>query len=234
MTTSNLETINAVILCGGLGTRLQTVVSDRPKALAPVQGRPFIDLLLDELIGQGLRRFILCVGHMQEQIISHLAERPGAEIQFSREDEPLGTGGAIYHALPLVTSDPFMVLNGDSFCRIDLKGMLGFHRQSGAALTLAAAPAGGRRDAGTLRIDSSDRLHGFEEKNGLGDSINAGIYLMDRRITHDWPAVYPFSLERDVLPDLVSKLPCLAFRTLGPVHDIGTPDRYQSAQNGLP
>ena len=234
MTEPNLAMVDTVILCGGLGTRLQSVVGDRPKALAPVQGRPFIDLLLDEMIGQGLRRFILCVGHMQEQITGHLAQRHDAVFQFSIEARPLGTGGAIRNALPLVTSDPFMVQNGDSMCRVDLAGMLRFHRQNGAALTLAAAPKGERSDAGTLQIASNGQLLAFQEKAGLGDSINAGIYLMTRGSTSNWPRVYPFSLERDVIPNLIGRQPCFTFKTQGEVHDIGTPDRYQSAQNGLP
>lgn len=229
-----LAAIDALILCGGLGTRLQTVVGDRPKALALVQGRPFIDILLDELIAQGLRRFILCVGHMKDQIVGHLAARRDAVFMYSEEAVPLGTGGAIHHALPLVSSDPFMVLNGDSLCRVNLAAMLDFHLQSKSALTLAAAPVGGRRDAGTLKIDPDGRLLAFEEKSGSGDSINAGIYLIKRSSTTNWPSVYPFSLERDVMPKLIAQQSCFAFQALGNVYDIGTPDRYQKAQGGLP
>ena len=234
MTSASLAAVDAVILCGGLGTRLQSVVGDRPKAMALVLGRPFLDLLLDELVAQGLQRFILCVGHMREQIAAHLTTRTDAEFLCSEETEPLGTGGAVHNALGLVSSDPFMVLNGDSFCRIDLKDMLRFHQRSKAGLTLAAAPAGERRDAGTLEIAGDGRLLAFEEKAGAGERINAGIYLMDRRITALWPETYPYSLERDILPGLVRAYPCFAFNTLGPVHDIGTPDRYRSAQTGLP
>lgn len=229
-----LAAVDAIILCGGLGTRLQAVVDDRPKALALVQGKPFIDILLDELIDQGLRRFILCIGYMKEQIVGHLAERHDAVFLYSEETVPLGTGGAIRHALPLVSSDPFMVLNGDSLCRVNLAAMLHFHRQSGAALTLAAAPAGERRDAGTLKISPDSRLRAFEEKSGSGDSINAGIYLMNRSSTADWPLTYPFSLERDALPQLIVQQPCFAFEAQGDVYDIGTPDRYRKAQGGLP
>jgi NDP-sugar pyrophosphorylase family protein len=219
MSTGSLATVDAVILCGGLGTRLQSVVGDRPKAMALVQGRPFLDLLLDELVAQGLQRFILCVGHMREQIAAHLTARTDAEFLCSEETEPLGTGGAVHHALGLVSSDPFM---------------LHFHQRSQAGLTLAAAPAGERRDAGTLEIAGDGRLLAFEEKAGAGERINAGIYLMDRRITALWPDTYPYSIERDILPGLVRSYPCFAFNTLGPVHDIGTPDRYRSAQAGLP
>lgn len=233
-TVKGLAALDALILCGGLGTRLQVAVGDRPKALALVQGRPFIDILLDELISQGLQRFILCVGHMKEQIIRHLAGRHDASILYSEEAEPLGTGGAIHNALPLVSSDPFIVLNGDSFCRIDLTGMLNYHQQSGATLTVAVAPAGERRDAGTLEVDHDSRLRTFREKSGYGDSINAGIYLVNRSCTADWPTVYPFSLELDLLPRLIVQQPCFAFKALGEVHDIGTPERYQTAQDGLP
>ena len=229
-----LAKVDAMILCGGSGTRLQTVVADRPKALALVRGRPFIDIVLDELIGQGLQRFIFCVGHMREQIVRHVAKRHDATFVYSEESVPLGTGGAIHNALPLVTSDPFIVLNGDSFCRVDLEGMLNFHRRSSAALTLVAAPASLRRDAGALQINGDGRLGAFEEKSGTGASINAGIYLMNRACTAGWPAAYPFSLERDVMPRLIEQQPCFAFNALGEVYDIGTPDRYLAAQDGLP
>ena len=231
---SELVVIDAVILCGGLGTRLQSVVADRPKAMAMVQGRPFLDIILDELIAQGIRRIILCVGFLKEQIIDHVSRRRDAEYLFAEEDRPLGTGGAIRNAMPLVHSEPFLVLNGDSFCRIDLADMLDNHLRSGAALTLAAAPAGSRRDGGNLQIAANRQLHTFEEKAGDGDSINAGIYLFRRAIAASWQLAYPFSLERDVLPQLVSAQPCFAYRLTGELIDIGTPDRYQKAQDGVP
>jgi NDP-sugar pyrophosphorylase family protein len=229
-----LAVIDAVILCGGLGTRLKTVVADRPKAMAMVQGRPFLDIIVDELIAQGMRRFILCVGFLKEQIIDHVSQRRDAEYLFAEEDRPLGTGGAIRNAMPLVRSEPFLVLNGDSFCRIDLAGMLGYHLRNDAAMTLAAAPAGSRRDGGNLKIAANGQLHAFLEKTGAGDSINAGIYLFRRAIVASWQLAYPFSLERDVLPQLVSTQPCFAYRLTGEFIDIGTPDRYRQAQDGLP
>jgi NDP-sugar pyrophosphorylase family protein len=228
-----LSDVDAVILCGGSGTRLQSVVADRPKALALVRGRPFIDILLDRLIEQGLRRFVLCVGYMRDQIVQHVGNRHDATFVYSEEAVPLGTGGAIRNAFPLVMSDPLLILNGDSFCRVDLAGMLTFHLQSGATATILAAPRGARRDAGTLQIEHDGRLTAFEEKSGTGDSINAGIYLVSRAGIAHWPTRYPFSIERDVMPQLIADQPCFAYRALSEVYDIGTPDRYLAAQDGL-
>src|SRR5690349_21298843 len=114
--TARLGAIDAAILCGGKGTRLQPVISDLPKGLAPVRGRALLDILVEDLVAQGLRRIILCVGHMKEQIISHFSGRRDADFLFSEETAPLGTGGAVKNAAEFIRSDPFLVMNGDSMC----------------------------------------------------------------------------------------------------------------------
>ncbi len=229
-----LSDIDAIILCGGLGARLQPVVADKPKALAKVRERAFLDILLDALRIQGLRRFILCVGYLREQIIKHYSARRDAEYVFSEEDHPLGTGGAIHHALPLVHSDSFLVLNGDSFCHIDLARMLAIHCEKRACATVAAASSGARKDGGTLQIDPDGRLLSFEEKAGAGDRMNAGIYLFNRSVLLEWPTEYPYSVERNIFPNLVKAHPCYAFPVTGEVLDIGTPERYEKAQTKFP
>ena len=112
---SNIDT---VILAGGLGTRLKSVLNDKPKCLAPINGKPFIDILLDYCIKQGFKRFILCVGYLKEQIIEYLNNRSDCEIIFSEEDEPLGTAGAIKNSEPFIKSDPILIMNGDSFINV--------------------------------------------------------------------------------------------------------------------
>jgi D-glycero-alpha-D-manno-heptose 1-phosphate guanylyltransferase len=123
---SSIE-IDAVILAGGKGTRLKSVVSDRPKPMAEVAGRPFLEWQLLYLRSLGIKRVILCTGYKGESVENHFDTRVemGMEIMYSREDSPLGTGGAIRKALTLVRTDPFLVLNGDSFCPFDLKVLLG-------------------------------------------------------------------------------------------------------------
>lgn len=229
--------IDAAILCGGLGTRLRNAVPDHPKGLATIQGRPFLDLLVDDLRQQEIQRFIFCVGHMKEQIIGHFSGRRDGEFLFSIEDTPLGTGGAIRNALPLIRSDPFLVLNGDSFCRVDYAGLLNFHHDKTAGLTLVAAPPRERTDGGTLQLDRDGRVAAFEEKaaTALGGArfINAGIYAVPMETARAWRFDNPFSLEREVIPQLVAEGRCFGFAVASEVIDIGTPDRYRKAQGGL-
>jgi NDP-sugar pyrophosphorylase family protein len=229
---------DVAILCGGLGTRLQSAVPDRPKALASVQGMPFLQLLVDSLKQQGLRRFIFCVGHLREQIIAHFAKQGDADYAFSIETSPLGTGGAVRNALPLVRSDPFLVLNGDSICSVDYAALLDYHRRKAAELTLVAAPVRKREDGGNLLLGASGEVTEFREKlplarAGLPGLINAGIYAMKTSTAHGWHFRDPFSMEREVIPELVTARHCYGFRVESDVIDIGTPERYQDAQTIL-
>lgn len=231
-----LEEVDAVILCGGKGTRLQSVVIDQPKGLAPVDGRALLDILVDDVLAQGVRRVIFCVGHLKEQIISHFSARPEAEFLFSTETSPLGTGGAVKHAARMIVSNPFLVMNGDSICRVDLRQLLAFHKSHAADATIVVAPDHERRDAGTIGIDPEGRISSFDEKPAAGAGtglINAGIYLLRRELPDAWQTAYPFSLEYDVFPQMAAGRRCFGFGTENKVVDIGTPERYQRAQIDL-
>ncbi len=228
---------DTLILCGGLGTRLRPALSGRPKGLAEIQGRAFLDLLVDELVRNGLRRLVLCTGYGSEQIAAHYRNRSDAEFVFSAEDRPLGTGGAIAHALPEVRSDPFLVVNGDSFCRVDYASLLKAHRRHDALLTVVVTPPAGRDDVGAIRADSADRIVEFAEKpageDGGRRNVNAGIYVVQREVMDMAPRAAAFSLERDLVPMAVHSSRCFAFPVRGPLIDIGTPERLQAAQDQL-
>jgi len=234
---SDPRVVDAVILAGGLGKRLRSLVDDRPKPMATIRGRPFLDILIDDLTRQGFRRFILCVGHRGDQIVAHLRSRADAEFVFSEERVPLGTGGAIRHAAHLLHSDPFLALNGDSLCRIDYERFIAFHRERNAAASIAVAPARGRSDGGTVELADDARIVRFREKasdaSAASAYINAGIYLLHRDLPASWPQSDPFSLERDVFPQLVSGKNCHGFVVDAEVVDIGTPERYVEAQSRL-
>lgn len=225
--------IDALILCGGLGTRLRPLIADRPKGLAEVAGTPLLDILVAELLRQGCRRIIFCVGHLKEQIIAHYRGRNDAEFLFAEEDMPLGTGGALRNALPQVQSDPFLVLNGDSLCHVDLEQFLAFHRDRQATASLVLAEPGERHDGGIVRVDAEMRIAQFQEKpNGLippGSYISAGIYLLQRRSAVVGPKRLQYSLETDVFPAIVAEGCCYGFPVAGKVLDIGTPERYRQA-----
>jgi NDP-sugar pyrophosphorylase family protein len=234
---ATLGAIDAVILCGGKGTRLQSVVANQPKGLAAVNGRPLLDILVDDVIHQGVRRIILCVGHLSEQIIEHFSGRADAEFLFSAETTPLGTGGAIKHAAGKIRSDPFLAMNGDSICRVELREFLAFHNSHAADATIVVAPDTERRDAGTIGMGADGRIASFDEKLAAADAgtglINAGIYLFKRELPEAWDRDYPFSLEYDVFPQIAAGARCFGFRTANKVVDIGTPERYRRAQDDL-
>ena len=236
--TQSLSSIDAVILAGGLGTRLQTVVSDRPKPLASIQGRPFLDVLVDDLLLQGLRRFVLCVSHQREQIVAHFQSRNDAEFLFSEEPRPLGTGGAVRHALPLIRSNPFLLLNGDSYCQVNLDALLDFHIARKAQASMVVTAARGRNDGGNIERAADGRITSFREKASVSSEhpplINAGIYVLPRDLPSAWQAPDPFSLERDVFPPLATAGDCFGFLVDSEVIDIGTPERYANAQQQLP
>lgn len=228
--------LDTLILCGGLGTRLKPVLGDRPKGLAEVAGRAFLDILVDELARNGLQRLILCTGHGAQQIAGHFRHRRDAEFVISTEHRPLGTGGAVAHALPLVRTDPFFVVNGDSFCRVSYASLLDAHRRRDALLSVVVTPPSGREDVGAIVIDGSQRLLEFAEKpgpGGRGNYVNAGIYAMQREAMSLMDGAKIFSLERELIPCAVRTGRCYAFPAGGPLVDIGTPERLRSAQEGL-
>jgi len=230
-----VSALDALILCGGLGTRLREVVADRPKGLAEIRGRPFLDLLIDELARQGLKRFILGTGYRGEQIAARYARRSDAEFVVSLEDRPLGTAGAVRLAAAHLRSDPFIVLNGDSFCGVDYEALHDFHAAKRAVLSIVVAPPRGRADAGAVTLAGDGAVVSFSEKAAPGERsyINAGIYLMHRSLVDALPARTPLSLEHDVFPPAVRRGGCYGFTVAGPVVDIGTPERYLAAQDLL-
>jgi len=226
-----------MILAGGLGTRLREIVSDRPKPMAAIHGRPFLDILISDLLRQGLRRIILCVGHGRDQVIAHYRDRRDADYLFSEEETPLGTGGAVRHAAGLVSSDPFLVLNGDSWCAVDYARFLEFHVEKHAEFSIVVAAARGRADGGTVELADNARITRFREKAAISGAarpyINAGVYLLRKSLTATWQQPAPFSLEHNILPGLVEGGRCYGYTVEGEVVDIGTPERYAAAQAKL-
>jgi len=226
---------DVLILCGGAGSRLRPLIYDRPKGLATISGRPFLDILVENLLRQEFRRFIFCVGHLKEQIIEHFKYRTDAEYFFSEENFSLGTGGATHKALILTQSNPILVVNGDSFCNFNFKEMLQFHNTKESAATFIITKPRQRNDGGTVRIDKSNKIISFEEKKpnvALNDLfINAGIYLLKLESLKFLGLRPPFSLEYDIFPKLIKNNSCFGFIVDSDLIDIGTPERYLKANN---
>lgn len=223
---------DVVILCGGLGTRLGSVVKDRPKPLAAIGDRPFMDILLKSVFDQGFKRVILAVGHMKNQFIRRYS---GDErILFSEEEKPLGTGGAVMKAMNLVKSRSFVVMNGDCHSEADLKKIIAEHSENKPLITMALARMDDVSDYGSVSMDESKRILAFREKlpqksPGL---INAGIYVFDREISKYAPNKASFSLETELFPT-IPEGKFYGHVIGGEVLDIGTPERYYSAEEKL-
>jgi len=228
-------TVRAFVLCGGAGTRLRPVLADRPKSMALIAGTPFLQLLLDRLRSQGVDDVILGTGYMAEKIESYFGSGNdlGMRISYSREDEPLGTGGALKLAEPLI-SDPVLVLNGDSYVEWNLNPMLGLFRTKDADIVVVLQAVADVTRYGSVALDQEGRITQFIEKGVRGGPglINAGVYLLRKRIVRDLPAGKAISLEREVFPQLLDR-GVYGLISTGLFIDIGIPDDFKRAQTLL-
>ena len=236
MTKTEIQDVKAVILAGGLGTRLRSVVTSKPKVMAPIGDRSFLELLVRHLRSQGIRRFVFCTGYLADQIESKFGDgkRWDVSIEYSKEETPLGTGGAIKLAHRYLDGKEFLVLNGDSFLEIDLPNLLKFHREHGDAIaTMAVLRVENASRYGTVDVDATSRVTGFAEKAGKEEPglINGGIYVFNRAVMQHIPEG-PASLERDVFPRLLDR-GVYAQEQHGKFIDIGTPADYARAQELL-
>jgi D-glycero-alpha-D-manno-heptose 1-phosphate guanylyltransferase len=223
--------VDVLILCGGQGTRLRSVVGASQKVMASVGDRPFLEIIVDHLVQQGFKHLILSRGYQAHDVT--IESRPGLTIETSDEKEPLGTGGAVAFARTLVKSNPFFVLNGDSFCAIDFQQCLDFHMKNKALATVVVSKVDDASDYGTVEVEG-DRLKSFQEKTkSKSGFVNAGIYCLDRAVLDD--ITQPSSIEKDIFPKLIQKYKdrIRAFRTDEQFIDIGTPERYKQAQKLL-
>jgi D-glycero-alpha-D-manno-heptose 1-phosphate guanylyltransferase len=220
----------AIILCGGKGSRISSVVSDRQKCVADIEGVPFLVHILRHLKAYGVGRAVLCAGHKAETVSDCLSrEDLGMEIVISQELEPLGTGGAILQGAGHTSSDNVLALNGDSLCPLDIDAFESFHAARGADLTVALAKADGRDDAGNVEMAPDCRIVSFGEKSGARTPyLNAGVYCIRREAFSRFPKSRRFSFETDVMRN-VDALNVLGYPTDAPLFDIGTPERYAKA-----
>jgi len=228
----SLHNLTAAILAGGQGTRLRAVTGGGPKVIAPVGGRPFLFRLLEQLAEAGLRRVVLCTGYRAEEVAAAVGDTyRGVAVRYSVETTPLGTAGALRHALPLLDSDPVLAMNGDSFCEVDLKIFYCDHQSHQAAGTLVVVPAKDTSASGRVVFNEDHVIERFEEKplsTGPG-WISAGIYLLSRAILESIPDQRAVSIEKETFPAWVGR-GLRAFPVCARFLDIGTPDAYHFAQ----
>jgi len=221
--------MQAVILAGGLGTRLRPLVDDRNKTMAPVAGRPFLEYLLMRLRRYGVADVVLCVGHGAELIRGYFGTGDGWQmrLRYSREEELRGTGGAIKMAQELIDGESFLVMNGDSVFAVDLYRLADYHRRRNALVTVGLAQVADTRRFGTVETDQTGRVVGFVEKGQGSPSglINGGIYVFDRGVLDLIPEGRAVSLEHEIFPTLVGReFYGLAFGA--DFVDMGVPEDY--------
>lgn len=226
--------MEAIILAGGFGTRLQSALPDLAKPMAPIGGRPFLELLLASLAGQSIDRVILSVGHRHEQIVSHFGDSYGPiQLEYAIEAEPLGTGGAIRYALSMVDSNPVFILNGDTFLRLDYAAMYARHQAASAMLSVAVTRLDDTSRYGSVVLQD-DRITAFREKASGGRGlINAGVYCADQRLFEGRVLAEAFSFETAFLHPFVQELKPLAFVSEGYFIDIGVLQDLERARAEL-
>ncbi|MHC4158306.1 MAG: nucleotidyltransferase family protein [Planctomycetota bacterium] len=225
--------ITAAILAGGFGSRLQSVVSDRPKVLAEVSGKPFLAYLLEQLSSAGIHKAVICTGYMADKIQECFGDSYGSlEIIYSKEDEPLGTGGALRLALPYLLSEIILVMNGDSYIDTDLSVYVDWFSEGEREAAVLLTCVDDTSRYGSVKINKNKIIASFEEKceNSGPGWINAGIYLLRKSLIASMPAGKFYSLERDLFPRLVGK-ELYGFCADGRFIDIGIPESYTAAQN---
>ena len=226
----------AIILAGGEGKRLNSVISDRPKPMAEVARRPFVEWLILQLRAQGIRRVVLGTVYKAEMLAKYFesGSRWEMEITISNESVPLGTAGALRLALGKTSSNPVLAMNGDSYCRFNLECLANSHAISGARVTLWLVPMQDCTRYGSVEVASGGEVTAFHEKSSTPRPglISAGVYLLDRSVAADIPGDHMVSLEREFFPALIGK-GIYSVVGSGPFLDIGTPESYREAANVL-
>lgn len=230
--TGEWSDVTAVVLAGGLGTRLRPVLGHRQKTIADVAGRPFLTRIIDQVEAVGIRRIVICTGHGASEVEASLSARNGsAFVTFSREEQPLGTGGALRRALPIAGGGTWLVLNGDSYTEANLDAFLEGYRRSGRIPTLLLVEVADSRRYGRVECGPEGDIRSFMEKGAVSGNgwINAGLYLMESEHVDAIPAARAVSLEREVFPVWLAT-GLRGHRTSGRFIDIGTPESYAAAQ----
>ena len=229
---SNLSQVTAVILAGGLGTRLRKIVSDRPKVMAEINGKPFLYYLLNQLAEAGIERVVISTGYMSQKIEETIGSSyRSLHIDYSKEEKPLGTAGALKLAGQVDGTNYHLVMNGDSFTEVDLVSLMVVHKKSDANITIIVKAVEDSSRYGKIQINDNNNITGFTEKascTGRG-FINAGVYMMNTSVLLEIPGKLPCSLENDFFPKMLDK-GIYGYETKEKFIDIGTPKSFAKAE----
>ncbi|MFI5412837.1 MAG: NDP-sugar synthase, partial [Candidatus Micrarchaeales archaeon] len=226
----------AILMSGGEGTRLRPITYEIPKPLVPIQGKPTLEHIIDELFDEGVNEVVLTIGYKAEKIKEHFSKGDRKHlIDYSIEEKPLGTGGAMRQAFQKIkdkVSDNFMVVNGDSLIDINLKEMYALHKKHNALVTIAVKHFDDVTGYGVCVLDG-DRIKLFAEKpdpkKTPSHMVNIGIYIVNKRIMDKFPKDGVFSFERDFLSNNTDKETICAYLSKGQFWPTDTMERYETA-----
>ena len=229
---SDLSQVTVVILAGGLGTRLRKVVSDRPKVMAEINGKPFLYYLLDQLVDASIEKIVIStgyMGHLIEETVGSSYKR--LQVNYSPEEIPLGTAGALKLAGQAVDTEKCLVMNGDSYMKFDPLLLLMNHKKSDASITIVIKKVEVSSRYGVIDMNPEHEIVQFIEKGSAGGSghMNAGVYLVEMGILEKIPDKIPCSLEYDFFPVMIGK-GIYGYEAEGKFIDIGTPESYAQAE----
>jgi len=227
--------VKAIVLAGGLGTRLSGITSNIPKPMAKVGARPFLEYLLDYLVEQGAEQAVLAVSYKWEVIREHFGHTyRGISLKYSVEDEPLGTGGAIRQALETIPDDEIIVLNGDTLFHVDLEALAATHHRGKVLLTIALKQVTDCGRFGRVTVTGDGVITEFLEKSTNEPGwINGGIYMLNRRLLDNFPMPVKFSFEQDLLEPNIVRIRPVAFQSNAYFIDMGVPEDYERAQGEI-
>lgn len=225
--------MEAIVLAGGLGTRLKNVINDIPKPMALINKRPFLEYMLNYLDKSKIQKVILSVGYKHEVIYNYFKDKyKNLDLIYSVEDEPLGTGGGIMKATNFIENDIYFVINGDTMFDIDLKHLYHSHLDADADVSIALKYMNENSRYGSVKIDAQNKVTGFVEKSNIPSQsyINGGIYLIMKNKFNkdDYPA--KFSFEKDYLEKQFNTININGFAYNNYFLDIGIPEDYKLAQ----
>lgn len=225
----------AIILAGGFGTRLRTVVSEVPKPMAPVNDRPFLAYVLDHCQAHGIRKVVLAVGYLHEKVMDYFGNQyKEIELIYSIEKDALGTGGGIALAASKLDQNPFFVLNGDTLFKADLQALVAHHHKQSADMTLALCAMKNFDRYGVVETDTSHRVTQFKEKCHMeAGNINAGVYILSRSILDKSKLPEKFSFEKDFMEAFIENYHFSGRISSDYFIDIGIPEDYAKAQLDL-
>lgn len=224
----------AIILAGGFGTRLQTVVSDVPKPMAPVYNEPFLNYVFNYLKHYNIEHVVLSTGYLSEKISQYYKkEYKGIKISYTKEVEPLGTGGGIRLSLEKCLTNEVLVLNGDSFFDINLNSYFNQHTSFKSDCSLALRKVDNASRYGTIKLNDSSIIKEFKEKENIEQPglINGGVYILNRELfLRETVANKAFSIEKDFFEKRINEITIFGYEYQGYFIDIGIPEDYKKAQ----